>query len=236
MGFDERQFFKNSDRSNWQDATNALEEGFTHLVSDSVQFDTTASETSATGLMTWNATDGTTSLGLTGGNVVLKIGEASYARIYNGTAAAFTKGQVIRLEGSQGQRLSVSLAQANSEANSTKTFGVVAEPIARNTEGFVMLSGTLSPLDTNSMTEGALVWLSPSTAGGMTTTKPAAPDHLVLIGQCVKKAGVADGIVFVHIQNGYELDELHNVSITNPQNGQVLKYDSATGLWKNATP
>lgn len=236
MGFDDRQYFKNADRSDWQNATDALQEGFDHLVSDSLSLDTAAAETSAVGRMIWDSTAGTASLGLIGGTVILRIGEAQYARIYNGTASDFTLGQVVRLEGSQGQRLSVALAQANNEANSTKTFGVVAEPIAKNREGFVMLSGTLAPLDTNAMTEGALVWLSPSVAGGMTTTKPSAPNHLVLIGQCVKKAGVADGIVFVHIQNGYELDELHNVAISNPQDGQVLKYEAASGLWKNAAP
>ena len=236
MGFDDRQFFKNSDRGNWQSATDALQEGYDHLVSDSMTLDTTATETSAVGRFVWDSGFGTASLGLTGGVVVHRIGESHFARVYNGTASDFTVGQVVRLEGSQGVRLSVNLAQANNDENSSKTFGVVAEPIAKNTEGFVMLSGVLKPLDTNAMTEGALIWLSPSTAGLMTTTKPTAPQHLVLVGQCIKKAGVADGIIFVHIQNGYELDELHNVSITNPQDGQVLKYEAATGLWKNAAP
>lgn len=41
------------------------------------------------------------------------------------------------------------------------------------------------------------------------------------------------GSIYVHIANGYELDELHNVAITSPTDGQALKYDSASGLWKN---
>lgn len=236
MGFDDRQFFKNSDRGDWQNATNALQEGYDHLVSDSMTLDTTAAEATAIGRFVWSTIYGTASLGLAGGIVTLAIGEAQYVRVYNGTASDFTLGQAVRLEGSQGQRLSVALAQANNEANSTKTIGITAEPIAKNTEGFVITSGTLRPLNTNPLTEGALVWLDPSVAGGITTTKPSAPNHLVLVGQCIKKAGVGAGMVFVHIQNGYELDELHNVSITNPQDGQVLKYEASSGLWKNATP
>ena len=42
--------------------------------------------------------------------------------------------------------------------------------------------------------------------------------------------------IFVKPQNGYELEELHNVLITNPQNGQVLKYNSTLGLWVNSNP
>lgn len=236
MGFSPARFFRNFRNENAQGATDVLEEGFRTVESDSVQFNVAATETSAVGKMTWNATESTVGLGMTGGVVVLALGESTYVRVYNGTAAAFTRGQAVRLEGSQGTRLSVALAQANSEANSSKTIGITAEAIAKNTEGWVMTSGHLRGLDTNALTEGALAWLSPTTAGAITTTKPTGPNHTVLVGQCVKKAGIADGILFVHVQNGYELDELHNVSIVSPQDGQVLKYEASSGLWKNATP
>ncbi len=40
----------------------------------------------------------------------------------------------------------------------------------------------------------------------------------------------------VSINNGWELDELHNVQITSPQTNQLLAYESASyGLWKNKT-
>jgi hypothetical protein len=41
------------------------------------------------------------------------------------------------------------------------------------------------------------------------------------------------GSIEVKIQNGYELDELHDVLITSAANGDILVYDSATQLWKN---
>lgn len=235
MGFSPSRFFRNFRNENAQAATDVLQEGFRTIETDSVQFNTASTEASAVGKMVWNATDGTVDLGLTGDVVDARLGSDSFMRVYNSTGTAFTKGQVVKLDSSQGQRLSVSLAQANNDANSSKTLGVVAEPIANNSEGWVTVSGHLHNLDTNALTEGALAWLSPTTAGGITTTKPTAPSHLVLVGQCVKKAGGA-GILFVHVQNGYELDELHDVSITNPQNGQVLKYEASSGLWKNANP
>jgi hypothetical protein len=42
-----------------------------------------------------------------------------------------------------------------------------------------------------------------------------------------------NGEIFVKVQNGYEIEELHNVSITDPADEQVLAYEAATGLWKN---
>jgi hypothetical protein len=35
--------------------------------------------------------------------------------------------------------------------------------------------------------------------------------------------------------NGWELDELHNVSISSPANNEALIYESSTQLWKNKT-
>ncbi len=51
----------------------------------------------------------------------------------------------------------------------------------------------------------------------------------------VVRAHPTQGIILVAVQNGYELNELHDVKITSASNGQVLKYDSAQGLWVNGT-
>jgi hypothetical protein len=71
----------------------------------------------------------------------------------------------------------------------------------------------------------------------MTSTKPSAPNHLVYIGVCIK-SHATEGIVFVNIQNGYELEELHNVSINagTLANGDVIKYNSTTQLRENGQP
>jgi hypothetical protein len=68
----------------------------------------------------------------------------------------------------------------------------------------------------------------------MTTTVPSAPNHAVFIGIVTRKQS-NNGRILVAIQNGYELQELHNVSITTPTDGQALIYEAASGLWKNIT-
>lgn len=203
------------------------------LLADSYQVDVAATPTGAVGKLIWNDTEGTLDLGLKGGNVTLPVGQAVTQMVSNVTGSNMTRGQVIRLSGAQGNRTTVALATAATEEGSSKTFGVTAEAINDNHSGIVITEGLLMNLNTSSLTEGSIVWLSAATAGGMTTTKPSAPNHGVMVGLCVK-SHASTGILLVKVQNGYELEELHNVSITTPSDGQVLTYDAALALWKNA--
>jgi hypothetical protein len=68
----------------------------------------------------------------------------------------------------------------------------------------------------------------------LTSTKPYAPNHLVYIG-VVERANAGNGRLYVRVQNGYELDELHNVSAQSPSNGQTLIYNATTSLWTKGT-
>lgn len=199
---------------------------------DYVQFDTAAAATGAVGRMLWNDTDGTLEFQMKGGNVTLQVGQEEVLRVTNQSGATMVDGQVVYITGSTGNHLNVTLSQANSEATSSKTLAVVTETIPNNQSGFATTSGLVRNLDTSALVEGGAVWLSPTVPGGLTSTKPTAPDHSVLIGWCVRQHATV-GSIYVHIANGYELDELHNVAITSPTDGQALKYDSASGLWKN---
>jgi hypothetical protein len=66
--------------------------------------------------------------------------------------------------------------------------------------------------------------------------KPYAPAHLVFIG-IVTKVSAGSGEIFVKVQNGFELKEIHDVDlITNtPTNGQAVIFESSTSLWRNKT-
>jgi hypothetical protein len=203
---------------------------------DSITFDTTAAEASATAKLFWDDGDGVLSNGLKGGNVTLQVGTQQYARVYNDSGTTLTKGQVVYISGSQGNRVAVKLARADVEATSFGTIGLVAETMTSGAEGFIIVSGALYKLNTTGLVAGATVYLSPTTAGAVTTTKPQAPDQLVVIGW-VERVDNIVGSIYVKIDNGYELDELHDVRITSPQSGNLLIYDATTtpvGVWKNA--
>jgi hypothetical protein len=203
---------------------------------DSITFDTAAAETSATAKLYWDDGDGVLANGLKGGNVTLQIGTQEYARVYNDSGTTLTRGQVVYISGSQGNRVAVKLARADVEATSFGTIGLVAETMTNGAEGFIIVSGALYKLNTTGLTAGATVYVSPTTAGAVTTTKPQAPDQLVVVGW-VERVDNIVGSIYVKIDNGYELDELHDVRITSPQSGNVLIYDASTspiGVWKNA--
>ena len=203
---------------------------------DSITFDTTAAETSAVAKLFWDDGEGVLANGLKGGNVTLQIGAQEVARVFNDSGTTITKGQAVYISGAQGNRIAVKLARADVEATSFGTLGLVAETIANGAEGFIIVSGALYKLDTLGLTAGAVVYLSPTTAGAITTTKPQAPDQLVVLG-FVERVHATVGSIYVKVDNGYELDELHDVRITSPQSGNVLIYDATTtptGVWKNA--
>jgi microcystin-dependent protein len=63
------------------------------------------------------------------------------------------------------------------------------------------------------------------------SNKPSAPAHMVFIG-IVTKANGSTGEIFVRPQNGFELDELHDVQATAPNNGDTIKFDSSDSQWK----
>jgi hypothetical protein len=154
--------------------------------------------------------------------------------VRNSTGSTLTKGQVVYLSGATGNRPNAVLAQANTEATSSKTIGIVVANIANNSDGNIAVNGTLHDLNTNSFTAGDAVWLSATTAGAFTVTPPAEPNHTVFIGY-IARAHPTQGRIVIAIQNGYELDEIHGVSVPSPSNGQVLAYVTSELVWKAKT-
>jgi hypothetical protein len=159
--------------------------------------------------------------------------DPTYVTVRNATGATLAKGTIVYISGANGNNVQVTPAIATSDATSARTLGWLSAAIANNASGLCMVEGYLEGINTQSFNAGDQLYLSGTVAGGFTATKPVAPIHLVYVGVVTKKSA-GDGHVFVKVQNGYELEELHNVQIINPTNNQVLAYDSATQLWKNA--
>lgn len=204
-----------------------------------LEFDNTPTNIpTSQGSVYWSDTDGTLNLILKGGNVISKVGETQHIRAYNNTGTAIDRGKVVYVSGSQGQRLTIALADADTEILSKDTIGITAEAIADGSEGFVIISGVIGNMNTNGMADGATVFLS-STAGGYTTTAPSDPAHLVILGFIVKGGSSGAGSIYIKVDNGYEIEELHNV--TNSVKGTIvdtdafLLRDSVDSLWKRLT-
>jgi len=160
----------------------------------------------------------------------------------NSTGSTLYKGTVVYVSGSTGNRPNFVKSQANSEATSAGTFGIIASDLANNADGYAVCIGYLDNLDTRSgathpftsdtLADGDTIYLSPTTAGYITNIKPSAPNHLVYLGK-VTRTSPTNGTIVYRIQNGYELEELHNVAIASVANNDILQYETSTSLWKN---
>lgn len=151
-----------------------------------------------------------------------------------------TIGQAVYVTGTTGNagtNMIVGKASNASEATSSKTIGLIAQNLNTNDFGFVITEGLLEGLDTSAATAGDPVWLG--TNGNLIfglVNKPQAPNHLVYLG-IVTRAQSNNGEIFVHVQNGFEIKEIHDVKITSPVNDkQLLVYDGIQNLWINADP
>lgn len=224
-------------------ATTNVNLGEFELKAGQLSLDTTPTGTAAVGTTRWNDALGSSETTLKGGSVIIKNGVDLVARIVNkvtpNTTLTKANYQVVKVSGAQGQRLAVNLAQANNDNNSADTLGIVCETIATNQEGFIITVGQLENVNTTgslqseTWLDGDVLYLSPTTAGKITNIKPTgATGHIVILGY-VEYAHAVNGKIYVKIMNGWELDELHNVSISNPLDKQLLSYENSTSLWKN---
>lgn len=217
-------------------ATGNVNLGEYGITSGFVGFDTTPTGTpTGIGTMYWDAANRTVALIDGDGDTTLQIGQEERVLVHNNTGATLTDGQIVYVVGSTGELPSVALASNTAEATSSVTFGMVTESIAHGADGFITTSGIVHGLNTLALTEGSALWLG-STPGSFTQTKPVAPENSVLIGYVIKKAG-GNGSVFVKIQNGYEIEELHDVLVTTPADNQALFLQTISGvqLWRNRT-
>lgn len=145
-----------------------------------------------------------------------------------------TIGTPVYVTGYTAGNMVVSKASNASEVASSKVMGLTAQALAKNAIGYVIAEGLVQNVNTSAAAIGDPVWLGVSGAllFGV-ANKPVAPAHLVFIG-IVTKIGTTTGEIWCKPQNGFELEELHNVLITNPVNGQALTYQD--GKFINSTP
>jgi hypothetical protein len=163
-------------------------------------------------------------------------GDPTMVLVANNSGADIPRGTIVTTSSAYGF-VSIRPALADADARSARTLGWTNELIVNGGTGYVITDGYISNVDTSAASSaGVQLYLSGTVAGGWTSTKTSAPTHMVYVGVCIVKDATV-GQVFVKIQNGFELEELHNVAISSIADNQVLVYDAASSLWKNeATP
>jgi len=211
-----------------------LQNSFTDISLDKAQFDTSMTGTTTEGQVAYNSNNGALEYGTSGG-FPIELGKMTTLprRVKNTTGATITKGTVVYISGVQGNDPLISKAIATSDATSAFTIGVTGEDISDNGKGHVVTFGLVTGLNLSSYTAGDTVYLSGTVAGEFTATKSLAPLHYVRVGIVTK--ATASGELFVTVLNGFELEELHDVSIIGAGDKDIISYETSTGLWKNKT-
>lgn len=211
-------------------ATGNVDLGTNGLTTDYLSFSLNPTGAIGSGKIIYDGASGALSYNLNNSNVPSRIGQTIHAYVHNAEAVQINKGEAVYLYQASGNKASVKLAYNTSDATSAKTFGLAAENIGAGQNGMVICQGVIDGLNTGSYNEGDTLYLG-ATAGTLTASKPYAPNHLVYIG-VVEKANNGNGQIYVKVQNGYELDELHNVNALNPTNNDIIVYSSGTNLWE----
>jgi hypothetical protein len=186
------------------------------------------------GVLTWQQ------LGYISGGGANDFPENLYLTVVNKTGDNLLASgyKVLKVQTAQGQRLAVDYALADSDANSADTIGVVYENINNNQTGKIVVIGELIGLNTTGSLQGEtwddgdLLFLSPFVDGGITNIRPTAPNHGVRIGYVVY-SHVNQGKIYIKIDNGYEIGELHNCYLPSPSNNDGIFWSSGTTRYEN---
>ena len=150
--------------------------------------------------------------------------------VKNTTGTTIPKGSAVYVSGATGDNALISLASASSEVTSSKTIGITAESIANDAFGYVIEAGYLTGIDTSATTAGAAVWLGNTPGSLVFVSPPAEPSHSVYLGVVVRVQS-NNGSILVKVQNGYELNELHDVFVNSVSTALPLVYSSTSSGW-----
>lgn len=202
-------------------------------------FDTATVYENGQGTIAWDPEAGTLYVDL-GDGVKLQVGQELFFTARNNTGSDINKGEALQFSGALGNsgRITVQLAQAAAATPPEYFVGIAAQDILDGTDGLVTYFGKLRGIDTRgggeNWQDGDILYLSGSSAGALTKTPPTAPTPDILVAAVVNAA--TNGILLIRPTFPTSLAQLTDVNITNPQNGDILTYNSSLGVWENSAP
>ncbi len=196
-----------------------------NVTAEWVQFDTSFADGVEEGRVQWNSEDGTLEYGLPGGNVNLQVGQEVLVKATNKSGVTIPNGACVYVDGAQGSRPTIALARADDESTAA-SLAIATEEILDNASGYVTVIGLVRDVDTAGMAAGSVLYLSPTTAGEYTTTRPTAPDYKVFMGYVLFE-NASSGIIIVGPIVQPTLMNLSDVFEEVPADNDILQWDAA---------
>lgn len=188
----------------------------------------------STGRLRWDSEEGTLDLGMNN-SVVQSVGMEFYMPpTKNNSGVEIPAGSFVMATGAQGDRITIAKAITNGTISPEYMIGVAAHTIVIGSEtGLITTNGTVKDINTNLWPVGTILYPNPSVAGGLTSTKPPAPNIKTPIA-IVLRQHEETGRIYVRMSSGSVLGGTDsNVEISSPQNGDILSYNSSTQIWEN---
>lgn len=205
---------------------------------ESLTFDGSVPATQPIGTLWFDSS--TDTLNLQQNNITQQVGEEIY--VYGkatNTITGETLLQAIVKTGVVGASGVITFGVAGAGITDAGAFiGVGTENIATNSFGRVTNFGIVHGVNTTGSTygetwvDGQDIWYNPTT-GGLTKTKPVAPNIKIQLGTVINAGPGGSGSFQVLIGTGSELGGTDsNVQITTPASGNVLMYNGT--YWYNS--
>ena len=204
------------------------------VVQNYIDFGLTATPTQQEGRVHWDDNSKTLSIDTSDPNVNVQVGQNNLIYVDNQLASTLSKGTVVYINGGNANKPTVATASYEDDLRSASAIGFIASDITSGQKGYVITYGLLQNVNTNAYTAGTMLYLGSN--GSFTSTIPSAPLHAVRLGKVIRQSATV-GTIYVTIQNGYELNELHDVAYVGgtPSNNSVLQYINSNSRWENVT-
>lgn len=189
----------------------------------------------------WFGPTGTLEVAMGNGNITQQVGEEFFRYGKASSAISDTNLQLVYKTGVVGASGVIKFAPAVAGiTDPDQILGIATESIATNSFGRITTMGVVHGINTTGSAYGETwadnddIWYNPVT-GGLTKTKPSAPNVKVQVGTVINAGGGGSGSFSVKIGSSSSLGGTDsNVQFSSLASGNIIIYDAVAQYFKNA--
>lgn len=161
-------------------------------------------------------------------DVLFRIGEQLYTKVYNASGSQINKGKVVSVTGTTYGLPSISLSVNTHARTSARPVGLAALNIPNNSVGYVLNNGILSGITLNTFANGATLYLSDTSPGDYvdSTSSLSFTARTNEIGYVIQ-TGTTTGKIYVIINN-----EDSNLTLTDIERNILEGNVVSTGAYE----